>query len=407
MSQKSLTIHDGLYTITLSGYADVIGVMRKVTTSLAEKEMDNLTEQQFSLVAHSASGQKSRATLAGRSITLQPIGQSTASVNPKPQSWVSGARRMNGPSLATDTDAMPAADKAEPEEAVDKLASILNSLSDGDADTNAPDPTTQPETHSELSPDDEMTLALSSILKEAAEEPEPEPEPDPEPLPERQPDPRDALPEETYDVFSDLESDAFHDEDPDEIETETDNTPDIDRLFQKTEQRISSTKAVKGQNALNNFRAAVAVTQAEKREPNKNSAVLFANNDLRASIQDDLRAELQTGGKPTQLPTETPPVPAPQNAFSGGSFADYVAFHNADGLLDQVEAAAAYVYYVDGDHVIKRPKIIKLLTEHIGAELFDLDETLEALGRLVSQRRLVRMQPGEFKLHETSRFHPQ
>lgn len=87
-------------------------------------------------------------------------------------------------------------------------------------------------------------------------------------------------------------------------------------------------------------------------------------------------------------------------------FAEFAKLHNATELADLLEAAAAYIGFVDGEDDFSRPQVMKKVQSASDTE-FSREDGLRAFGRLLRMNRLVKLSNGRFQVAEDTQYRPE
>ncbi|MGB7319666.1 MAG: hypothetical protein WBC85_17030 [Planktotalea sp.] len=295
--------------------------------------------------------------------------------------------------------------------------------------------------NSSLSADDEDELAreLAAVEAELAGLPVEEPA---------------AVLEEDYDD----EYDAYEEvQDESQIEQtlrateELASAPDaeMDRLMSQASSELEEPDGKKRRNALGHLRAAVAAARADKSaRPNEELVddTLEYRDDLESAVQPRrpvrrLSNELNTSTSarpPLKLVAEqridTPapstsvaasqtPQPvrprrikvedaaaAPQQHASelapeGGSFAEFAEEMGATELPDLLEAAAAYMAYIEGKDQFSRPQLMTKV-RMVQEENYSREDGLRSFGQLLRQGKIEKISGGRFTVSDRISFKP-
>lgn len=98
---------------------------------------------------------------------------------------------------------------------------------------------------------------------------------------------------------------------------------------------------------------------------------------------------------------------AANNIFAENiSFVAFAENHNATELPDLLEAAAAYVIFVEGRPHFSRPQVMGTVAKFVGRENFVREDALRAFGQLLRQNNIIKIKRGHFELAGDTRFKP-
>lgn len=223
----------------------------------------------------------------------------------------------------------------------------------------------------------------------------------------------------------------------------------MSRILSQTDQHLNQPESRRHRDAFAQLKAAVAATEAARQLGDQGESA----EDLGDRFKDDLgahdaeeRADATPAPKAPPLklvetsrvhePEETaPPAPAPaaaapeqpsaqpQDAASarlreiaarkesageiGGTtgFKEFAQEQGADEIIDLIEAAAAYMYYVEGEADFSRPQVMKKVQTATGREI-SREDGLRAFGRLLRMAKIVKLSNGRFRVSESSDYRP-
>ena len=116
-------------------------------------------------------------------------------------------------------------------------------------------------------------------------------------------------------------------------------------------------------------------------------------------------AESDAGSGPSARLREIATMKEAQAPEEVNDFAAFVASHGATDLADRLEAAGAYICFVEGDADFSRPQVMKLVQSAASAEI-TREDGLRSFGRLLRQARLVKLPNGRFQVSENTQFRP-
>ena len=211
----------------------------------------------------------------------------------------------------------------------------------------------------------------------------------------------------------------------------------MSRIMTKTDLQLDLQETRDGRDAIAQLKAAVAATEAARQLGDSGAK----SRDVSALFRDDLGAlEGTENSDGTALPPlklveplkpdetdegtssslrEVAPlteaaarlrgIAASSKARSAEAkvltFADFAQQHGATDLVDKLEAAAAYLAYVEGESDFSRPQVMKVVQSATEAEV-TREDGLRCFGRLLRQSRIVKLNNGRFQLADNTRFRP-
>ena len=226
---------------------------------------------------------------------------------------------------------------------------------------------------------------------------------------------------------------------------------EMDRLMDQASSELEEPDGKKRRNALGHLRAAVASARADKKS-NPNDAhvdeTLDYRDDLESAVQPrrpvrrlsasdttastarpplKLVAEQRvdsttespvatTPGAPTPTPVRprriragmTPADAAPQNADlapEGGNFNEFAEEMGATELPDLLEAAAAYLAFVEGKGQFSRPQLMAKV-RMVQEDNFSREDGLRSFGQLLRQGKIEKISGGRFAVSDRISFKP-
>ncbi|PUB13669.1 hypothetical protein [Yoonia sediminilitoris] len=225
-----------------------------------------------------------------------------------------------------------------------------------------------------------------------------------------------------------------------EIHSKRYNLPEHDdsemsRIMSQADERLNEPEGRRHRDAFAQLKAAVAATEAARQLGDQNTQA-----DPRDAFREDLNEARRTTGEdesgdtaqqeaskdaaPLRLVAENriaeeeearPAAPADRlrqiasvkesGETTGEGFAEFAAAQGATELGDLLEAAAAYIAYVEGDDDFSRPQVMKKV-QMAAAEQFSREDGLRSFGRLLRQSRIIKLNNGRFQVSEDTRFRP-
>jgi hypothetical protein len=216
---------------------------------------------------------------------------------------------------------------------------------------------------------------------------------------------------------------------------DTGDERDVERIFDETDSHLEEPEGSERRSTIQHLRAAVEATRADEAvgkastpEPDETPY----RTDL-AEVVRPRRPRAATGGegrtRPESRPaplrlvaeqridTEQEPVrprrvsraepaeqPPANNEGPGKSFAEYVQETGADGLPQVMEAAAAYLTFVEERPQFSRAMLMKYLKE-VKRDDFSREDGLRAFGELLRGGKLHKVRGGRFELSDRSEYH--
>lgn len=209
----------------------------------------------------------------------------------------------------------------------------------------------------------------------------------------------------------------------------------MSRIFMQTNRQLDEPEGRRHRDALAQLKAAVAATEAAEQLGDRHSS-----RDVGGAYRDDLGA-LETEGRkgseglpPLKLvkPEEdddAASVPEPRitskpldvaaqrlrqiastkDASEDGEKSEgFVAFLEKQGVTDlgdKLEAAAAYLAFVEGEPEFTRPQLMRLV-QSASREEITREDGLRCFGRLLRQARFAKLNNGRFKVDDNTPFRP-
>ena len=216
----------------------------------------------------------------------------------------------------------------------------------------------------------------------------------------------------------------------------------MSRIMSQTDQHLNRPESRRHRDAFAQLKAAVAATEAARQLGDPGAQI---NEDSEDAFKDDLGAH-DAEEKAAAAP-ETPPLKLIKNdnehAKAGtkkakqlrpaiadksldpaserllqiaaqkeadslqhtGGFAAFAAEHSTEDLVDLLEAAAAYITFVEGDEDFSRPQVMKKVQEASETE-FTREDGLRSFGRLLRQSKITKLNNGRFQISPNTRFRP-
>ncbi|MEN8893547.1 hypothetical protein [Planktotalea arctica] len=228
-------------------------------------------------------------------------------------------------------------------------------------------------------------------------------------------------------------------------------TPDVevDRLMDQATSELEEPDGKKRRNALGHLRAAVAAARADKGSggnaeqvdetesyrndlesavqprrpvrrltPNESAPVLarpplklVAEQRVDTPAPAPLQSEAPQPVRPRRIKAGQTPSPAAVQpldsniAPEGGSFQEFAEEMSATELPDLLEAAAAYLAYVEGKEQFSRPQLMTKV-RMVQEENFSREDGLRSFGQLLRQGKIEKISGGRFTVSDRISFKP-
>ena len=209
----------------------------------------------------------------------------------------------------------------------------------------------------------------------------------------------------------------------------------MSRIFMQTNQQLDEPEGRRHRDALAQLKAAVAATEAAKQLGDRHRS-----RDVGEAYRDDLGALENEGRKgseglpplklvKTEEDDEVASIPEPRITSKPLDVAaqrlrqiaatkdasdevekseDFVAFLEKQGVTelgDKLEAAAAYLAFVEGEAEFTRPQLMRLV-QSASREEITREDGLRCFGRLLRQARFAKLNNGRFKVDDNTPFRP-
>ena len=216
---------------------------------------------------------------------------------------------------------------------------------------------------------------------------------------------------------------------------DADQESDMNRLLAETDNQMDDPEGATRRDAITHLRAAVAARKADAalggadtNEKDKNAY----RSDLaevvrpRRPASGNTRTERPSEGRPAPLklvaeqridtnashvgapvrPRRVAAVAVPETAApAAGGFAEFASEMGATKLPDLLEAAAAYMAFVEGLDQFSRPQLMNTVRQN-SDEDFSREEGLRYFGQLLRTGKLQKLNGGRFKASDDIGFQP-
>ncbi len=207
----------------------------------------------------------------------------------------------------------------------------------------------------------------------------------------------------------------------------------VARLMDETNAQLEEPEGSRRRSAISHLKAAVAATVADRKiNPFASKTDGDDAKPYRSDLADVVRPRRpKAGGKANESatplvlvseqridepdrgtnsrvqPRRVAAQPAvKQSQPSNNGFSEFASKMGVTGMVDIMEAAAAYAQYSEGHPSIGRPYLMRLAAQFIGNDGFSREEGLRAFGELLRQDKIIKVKRGQFAIAETTRFKP-
>lgn len=214
---------------------------------------------------------------------------------------------------------------------------------------------------------------------------------------------------------------------------------DLSRLMAETDTQMEEPESTNRRDAFAHLRAAVAAKKADEAV----GGAAEEEEEADEAYRDDLasvvrpRRPVSGAGTRTERPAEQRPAPLklvaeqridvsetktvtpvrprrvaavvnpPAQNVSGDStsFADFAADVGADKLPDILEAAAAYLSFIEGHAQFSRPQLMTKVRQ-VEKENFTREDSLRSFGKLLREGKIEKLKGGRFQASDQIGFKP-
>ena len=210
----------------------------------------------------------------------------------------------------------------------------------------------------------------------------------------------------------------------------------VSRILDETNQQLDEPEGNRRRNAIAHLRAAVAATRADR---------ILGGKSKKKEEADPYREDLATVVRPrrpqatAQTPRPTRPdqnKPAPlklvaeqridrpedaapirprrvsrkvedvaQPASNDEGFAEYAERVGATDLAEMLEAAAAYMSFVEGQDAFSRPQLMAKMREADATD-YSREDRLRSFGTLLREGKIAKLEGGKFAVSDNIGFQP-
>jgi len=237
---------------------------------------------------------------------------------------------------------------------------------------------------------------------------------------------------------------------------------DMDRILAETNHQLGETEGTRRRSAIAHLRAAVAATKAEKqagsdlrgsdegstdayredlaqvvrpRRPRPSATPMRRSEDRpaplrlvaeqrvdtsdlaeagpvrprRVSIADLIRqeaeADVEAAGRDEDAPVAAADVNVPMVGDEEGSFSEFVTEMELTDLNEVIEAAAAFMVFVEGREQFSRPQLMSRVRQ-VEPEGFTREDGLRAFGTLLREGKIRKVKGGRFTASDRISYRP-
>lgn len=215
---------------------------------------------------------------------------------------------------------------------------------------------------------------------------------------------------------------------------EDDQSSDVNRLLAETDQQMDEPESATRRDAFAHLRAAVAAKKAD---------VAMGQPETEDGDDDAYRSDLAEVVRPrrpssegrTKRPGDSRPAPLklvaeqridvarpaaegpvrprrvaavadPVETPDGESFADYAAEMGATKLPELLEAAAAYMSFVEGRKQFSRPQLMTKVRQVSAEDGFSREDGLRSFGQLLRSGKIEKIKGGRFTVSDDIGYRP-
>lgn len=210
----------------------------------------------------------------------------------------------------------------------------------------------------------------------------------------------------------------------------------VSRILDETNQQLDEPEGNRRRNAIAHLRAAVAATRADRILGGKSKAKEEADpyrEDLATVVRPRRPQATAQTPRPTR-PDQNKPAPlklvaeqridrpedaAPirprrvsrkvedvaQPASNDEGFAEYAERVGATDLAEMLEAAAAYMSFVEGQDAFSRPQLMAKMREADATD-YSREDRLRSFGTLLREGKIAKLEGGKFAVSDNIGFQP-
>jgi len=201
----------------------------------------------------------------------------------------------------------------------------------------------------------------------------------------------------------------------------------MSRILTQTDVELDLQETRDGRDAFAQLKAAVAATEAARqlgdRGPKTREVTRMFRDELGAIEEDDASnaaslkvVDTTTSGKSTLREVaplaeaasrlrEIAQMTEDNGEGEDETFGSFIASQDVSDLSDKLEAAAAFLSFVENEADFSRPQLMRVVQSEANEEI-SREDGLRSFGRLLRQARIVKLPNGRFQVAENTRFRP-
>lgn len=115
---------------------------------------------------------------------------------------------------------------------------------------------------------------------------------------------------------------------------------------------------------------------------------------------------VSVGERAAGTPAPAPAAPSQMDPAEAGSFAEFAESMGATKLPEVLEAAAAYITFVEGQDKFSRPMVMRLARDVDGDD-FSREDSLRSFGQLLRENKIAKIEGGRFTASELIGYRPE
>ena len=116
---------------------------------------------------------------------------------------------------------------------------------------------------------------------------------------------------------------------------------------------------------------------------------------------------VSVGERAADAPAPAPAAPSQMDPAEAGSFAEFAESMGATKLPEVLEAAAAYLTFVEGQDKFSRPMVMRLARDVDGSNAYTREDSLRSFGQLLRENKIAKIEGGRFTASELIGYRPE